>query len=288
MQILIIGAGKVGTALYNALRSQGYGDVKLIVKNSHKPALKTQEPPVYHLNAALVAESEWIFITVPDNAITQVAQELQKFEVFQKHIVHTSGFRTSAELSALKTAGACTGSWHPIQTFNHKFSDPQIWRGISSNYEGCPENLAFLRELCEKLGCRLEGITVDQKKALHLAATISANFTTGLLAWAESVLSRTGIAHDRAVDFLYPLLVQTVKNFLQKPPAETLTGPAQRGDTDTLRGHLELLPVKEQALYTRMTEWIIENMPTGQPQKVLEFLKTNPFPDQDSNAKNQR
>jgi predicted short-subunit dehydrogenase-like oxidoreductase (DUF2520 family) len=48
---------------------------------------------------------------------------------------------------------------------------------------------------------------------------------------------------DKDIDFemLFPLINETVQKAMQLPPKEAQTGPAKRGDTQTMHKHLALL-----------------------------------------------
>ncbi len=268
--ILIIGAGRLGSSLYRALQSIGYQKVTLAGREERK----AETAPVYRFEPALAEKSDWLFLAVPDDQIKPLAEQLAGLDLTGRHVVHTSGFRSSADLEPAREAGAYIGSWHPVQTFSRRFLEPSVWRGITCSYEGDPQNVDFLREMCNRLDCRLQTVIAAQKQALHLAATIAANFTTALLSWAEQILTDRQIDRRQAAEFLLPMVNRVAENFRLKPGAEILTGPAKRGDLETLRGHLNLLPPEERELYRTLTDWIAHNLPTDKPQELRRFLKS--------------
>ena len=64
---------------------------------------------------AVVDRCRIVFLTVPDDVITQVASSLDW--PADRGVVHCSGAGTTELLSPAATAGALCGSFHPLQTF---------------------------------------------------------------------------------------------------------------------------------------------------------------------------
>ncbi len=282
MNILIIGAGKVGTALAGALnRVDGYQvDV---YENAAKKINPPGDFPSIHYDAfqaPLIQQADLFVIAVPDDAIPQAVHTLQNFDLQNKHVLHTSGFRTSAELSKLQAKGAHCASWHPLQTFHNRFLPADVWRGIVCTFEGAAETRSVMADICGKLDCRQMEVSAGQKKALHLAATISANYSAALLAMAEQILEQSGLTHEKISTLLSPLMERVIENFRRAPAKKILSGPAQRGDIHTLTGHLNLLQnmagEAEQHLYLSFVRWITNNFDTNNTQKLRQFLAENP------------
>lgn len=283
MNILIIGAGKVGTALAGALQNQNTLHLKLYdiaAQTEHWPA---DFPPFYGgvLKKQLIDEAQLIMISVSDDAIPAVTEKLLNFNLRQKHVLHTSGFHTSGLLKELQERGALTASWHPLQTFHKRYLPADIWRGVVCTYEGAPETRELTEGLCRQIGCRQIEVSPAQKQALHLAATLAANHSVALLAMAEQLLKKTGLQHDQISELLSPLMQRMLDNFRQVPAKEILSGPARRGDVNTLSGHLTLLKElagkEESELYLAFVHWIAGNFKIDNPQQIEHFLSENPL-----------
>jgi len=278
MTVLIIGAGKVGTALAGALNTTEEFRAELYDAAAEINDLPAAFPAIRtgRLEAPQIKRAQLIVISVPDDVIPQVVEVLQNFDLRDKHVLHTSGFRTSADLGKLQAKGAYTASWHPLQTFHKRFLAADIWHNIVCTFEGALETRKLTERICRQLGCRQTGVSAVQKQALHLAAAISANHSVALLAMAEQLLQQTGLQHEQISALLLPLMQRMMENFRSTPAQDILSGPARRGDVQTLQGHLNLLHElagkAEQQLYVSFVRWIADNLNCDNPQQLKQWL----------------
>jgi predicted short-subunit dehydrogenase-like oxidoreductase (DUF2520 family) len=88
----------------------------------------------------------------------------------------------------------------------------------------------------------------------HLAAVFANNFTNHLYTVANDILQTHGLSFD----LLKPLIAQTAQNIQHQLPAEMQTGPAVRGDMETIDMHLQLL--REHVQYRQLYELISANI----------------------------
>ena len=90
---------------------------------------------------------------------------------------------------------------------------------------------------------------------MHVAAVFTTNFVNYLLGLAFPI-----VQHDHPL--LIPSTIEAVRNAFLHTPTSTLTGPARRGDMETIRKHLEVLEkmgLKEQEeIYRLFTDRILE------------------------------
>jgi predicted short-subunit dehydrogenase-like oxidoreductase (DUF2520 family) len=91
-------------------------------------------------------------------------------------------------------------------------------------------------------------ISSEERRLLHLAAVFSSNFTNHLLLHASHIMERL----DLPFSLLNPLMKETLRKAFEIGPGRAQTGPAIRGDRETMQAHLELLKGDEQA--TRLYE----------------------------------
>jgi predicted short-subunit dehydrogenase-like oxidoreductase (DUF2520 family) len=75
----------------------------------------------------------------------------------------------------------------------------------------------------------------------HLAAVLVANYSVTLVAAARNLMAEAGLDADRAQTGLLALLQGTINNLRHTKPRAALTGPAARGDTQTIQRHLDAL-----------------------------------------------
>ncbi|MDE5633111.1 MAG: DUF2520 domain-containing protein, partial [Muribaculaceae bacterium] len=97
--------------------------------------------------------------------------------------------------------------------------------------------------------------TSRRRRALHLAAVFACNFANQMWAEADFRLRKEGLD----ITCLLPLLEATLGKLGSLSPAEAMTGPAQRGDMNVLRRHIEELPGEEmKELYRIVSQRILD------------------------------
>ena len=260
--ILIIGCGRLGSSLYRLLKTRQEYRVGVYdsagFRKQDKIHLAAKD---FHseLTPDIIRRAEFIIISVPDDHISDAAGSLLQFNLNEKFICHTSGLHSSATIQFLEEKGAYTGSLHPVQTFSSRFSDPDIWKDIWCTFEGSNQVASFLEIICTKAGARFLRVSAVQKKALHIAAVFAANYSAALYAASEKILT----ANHLDKQFILPLIQQMQENFVRKPAYETLSGPLQRGDSETITTHLEFLSenrfIAEEKIYRDLAEYILSD-----------------------------
>ena len=256
--ILIIGCGKLGSSLYRALTAGNTYQVRITDQNPEAAALPAaREGFVSSLSSEIVQSADIIFIAVPDGAIEQVVAELSRYALQQAIVVHTSGSRPPSVLQPLQSAGAFTGSLHPLQTFPRPFQPPQSWQSIFCTFAGATQAEQELHGLCQTLQARLVPVTSRQKQTLHCAAVFAANYSVALFAAAESLLT----SEHLDTKLLQPLIRQVQRNFANRSAFDILSGPLQRGDLQTIEEHLRLLAEPafqaEHDLYVALARYLL-------------------------------
>src|SRR5271165_3426280 len=123
LTVSIVGAGNLGTALALTLPSAGC-EVKFIATRAKNKSGARTKALARKLKARLVElgkeplETDLVWIAVPDDSITQVANRLADAQEWKGRIVvHSSGALTSEELAPLHEKGARVSSVHPMMTF---------------------------------------------------------------------------------------------------------------------------------------------------------------------------
>ncbi len=153
------------------------------------------------------------------------------------------------------------------------FCPPDNWTGIWCTFEGTSLAKVEAHKICDALEAKLLPVNYEQKEAVHLAAVFASNYTVALLGAAEKILHSQGL--DRKI--MIPLINRVQENFASKPSKNILSGPLQRGDTDTVSSHLELLSKSsfdaEKNLYRALAEYILTN-PDFNINNIENLLKT--------------
>ena len=115
-----------------------------------------------------------------------------------------------------------------------------------------------LYNLATTLHCQAQITNCESRKAMHLAAVFSSNFTNYMYYCAE-VLSNK---HNVNFNMLQPLIAETANRILHHLPSTVQTGPAVRGDIATQDAHLTMLNNNEvfKAIYIKLSEAILEHL----------------------------
>lgn len=252
--ITVIGTGSVGSALIDIFEKNGYTLCSLWNRSRGEiwdEAAQKYNPSRSDFPSQLGEFGDWIFITTPDGIIGPTAKKLSEITGSwdQKSVIHCSGNMTSAECESLAQKGARTASMHPLQTFQ-KGDGAERFKNIYISLEGEEGLVEELRLVIETMGAKPVRVTPGQKQKLHVAAVFASNYLVALMATAEEILEEEGI--DEGLRLLEPLIRQTLANILDHGTGQSLTGPVARGDTATVRQHLESLKTdtEKTELYT--------------------------------------
>ena len=204
MDVTIVGAGRLGTALANALRSKGV---------EVTGPLRRGDP----------VRGEIVLLAVPDREIINAAKLVPPGAV----IGHTAGAMTLDVF-----AGRESFSMHPLMTAGTGKAD---FTGASAAIAG---SSARARRIARDIATILEmhpiEVPDDERAAYHAAASMAANFLVTLETMAERVGHRSGLQRHHLV----PLARAALENWASLGSA-ALTGPIARGDDETVRRQRE-------------------------------------------------
>lgn len=111
-----------------------------------------------------------------------------------------------------------------------------VWSKIPFCIDARSEaDVVLLMKVAKIIGNLAYRVNDDQRSVLHVAAVFANNFANHCFAIAEKIMEEKGLPFE----LLHPLMEETLAKALQDSPARMQTGPAMRGDTDTIRRHLE-------------------------------------------------
>ena len=202
-RVTIVGAGRLGRALADALRATGMPVTGPLGRG------------------AALADADAVLLCVPDVEIAAAAALVGPGIA----VGHCSG---ATGLDVL--AGRDAFSLHPLMTVTAETTG-EAFAGAGAAVAGTsPAMLELARGLASRLGMRPIEIAPGDRTAYHAAASIASNFLVTLEAAAERLAATVGM--ERAD--LVPLVRATVDNWARLGPERALTGPVARGDEDTV------------------------------------------------------
>jgi predicted short-subunit dehydrogenase-like oxidoreductase (DUF2520 family) len=253
INISIVGAGRLGTALALSLAGRGYRVEAVVARRlSHARRVArlinedTQALSVTRLDSLPV--SDLILITTPDDVIEPASACLASSIMNsgrrgQRRAValHCSGALSSDILSRLRDAYFSVGSMHPLVSISDPLQGAERLRGAYYCVEGDPAAVRLARSLVRDLEGQSFSINRKDKALYHAAAVMASGHMVTLFDIALEMLSRCGLTEKRAQAVLLPLVESTLKNLTARDPAHALTGTFARADTATMRRHLDAL-----------------------------------------------
>ena len=209
MKIAIIGKGNLGTHLYDALKS--VASVQWYARDYPTS-----------MNADLV------IVSVSDKETLEVCERIDAALV-----VHTAGIVPQVDRPN-------AGVLYPLYSFTK--GAVVDWVNIPFLIETAQENnLSILKETVTLLGAKFYSMSSGQRTKIHAAAVIVNNFTNHLYTLAEDYCRD----HNIPFEVLHGIMKQGPIKAIELGAKQAQTGPAIRGDHDTIENHLESIRQKE-------------------------------------------
>lgn len=252
MRIAIIGAGNVATHLAKAFYSQGVQIDCIVSKRKKNARILAKLVDAISLSNMKKykewGENDFVIIAVKDDAIDEVVESgLLK----ESNVLHTSGSYDSKKLQPYcKEYGAI----YPFQTFRKTavvdISEVPIFIEFSDELM-----LEEVKNLASELSEKVFELSSEARRKLHLSGVFINNFVYFILA----KMKKYGAANDIEIKHLMPLLHQTIDNAMNHEE-DLQTGPALRGDKQTISDHLSLLEGDKilKKLYVTLSSMIYE------------------------------
>lgn len=264
LRLGVYGAGRVGTSLARWCADAG-AELRLVA--SRRPALpsvlagvgtpRAVRPEDVDLRRAPI---DVLLLTVSDPALDQCARRLAEplpgieededeqatgFPV----VLHVSGCRDASALAPLAEAGVPVGSVHPLRAFAGfaESPDPRTVYAV----DGAPDALLLARRLVDAWSGRSVELGGDRRAVYHLAASLAAGGVTTVVAMVAELTERADLEPELAEALFAGYLsllrgaVDGVEDAVRRggpgAAATAITGPAARGDGDTLERHRRAL-----------------------------------------------
>ncbi len=265
MTIGFIGAGKMGFTLGKHLKL--YED-KVIIEGekayrvagfysrtakSARQAAEFTDTNYYESIEELVKDCDALIITVPDGQIYSVFCELKALgrNIEGRLIIHTSGALSSQIFSG--TDGIYPYSVHPIYAVSSKTESYKNFRQCFITIEGHEKYIHFLEDIFKCIGHSVKLISERDKVKYHSGAVFVSNLVIALYEMGVELLTQCGFEKAEAETALKPLFINNSNRLFNTTPAEALTGPVERCDTETVRKHLDVLADEYRDIYRQLS-----------------------------------
>ncbi len=252
--VSFVGAGNLAWHLAPALDNAGYA-VREVYSRSKKNALalvnKLYQAEVKDNLDFSDSEATIFILAVSDDALPEVLQEIILPD--NAILVHTSGSQPLLILSTAATLN--TGVFYPLQTFTKQkkvdFSEIPVF--IECMNQDVEKRLLKMAKAISK---KVLAIDSSKRMALHVSAVFASNFTNHMLTISKTIMDISELPYE----WLKPLISETINKSLAIGPEAAQTGPAVRGDMETLDRHMALLQEDEEIaeLYQLISQHIID------------------------------
>lgn len=264
-RVLIVGTGRAAHHLGQALKRGGNQLVGVVGRDTTKAAslANTLGTVAFTLGSTL-PESDLVLLAVSDDALAEVAARLPRTEAI---VAHVSGAKPLDVLLPHARRGVL---W-PVQSLAAGATVDLSQSPLVVDANNEDTKLALLA-LARGISQRVLELAHADRLVLHAAAVFASNFPIFLLGEAQRLLRE----HDLPGELLLPLWSNSAQRAASIGPEQALTGPARRGDLDTLQQHLALLTADPdlRRAYALLSRSILKAH--GHPTDGLEDLQGDP------------
>lgn len=245
MKVTVLGNGNMATQLAHAFFQQGIKIHQVYVRTLQKGQEITQHTggQVITRISDLDLNADLYLICVSDDVIVELVDKIPPH--ITGTIVHTAGSVSMDVLTKFQQYGV----FYPLQTLQKSrlisFQDIPVL--IEGNNE---KSIAFLQESAEKISKKVQYVNSEKRMMIHLAAVFASNFTNFMYMISEDLLQKQNLSFE----LLHPLILETAQKAIRQSPKNSQTGPAKRGDQETIQKHLDLL--KEQKTHQDLYRYL--------------------------------
>ena len=224
-RIRLIGKGRAAMSLARALDRAGWQIMGLLGRTDDF--------------ASAGAGTDLLVLAVPDSAIATVAEMVEPGDAV---VAHMSG---SLGLDVL-SPHARRGGVHPLVALPN--AEVGASRLVGAWFGVCGDPM--MARVVSDLGGQSFEVSDEQRAAYHAAAAVASNHLVALMGQVERIAEGVGVPPQAYVQ----LAAGALDNVAALGPADALTGPAARGDWETLVRHLQAIDPSERPAYLALAD----------------------------------
>lgn len=263
-RIAIIGAGKIAFSLTDSLIKSGFYITSIVSKNilsAKKLGSKYSIKIFSDRLQDIPLETNIFLISVPDEQIKIIDMKLSKlnFNFHESLFVHLSGSLISSVMNHIRGKNGTTASFHIMQTFPSKTCIPIAgsFAAVETDFKKSEKTL-FL--IAKSLGLIPFSVQKENKIFYHLAGVYASNFFVGNIFISKELFKRSGIKRIKFEDLILPIINSTSKNIKNNGAMQSLSGPIERGDFDTIKDHISALHNNKLKSNGLLLNYIIQSL----------------------------
>lgn len=246
--VAIIGSGNVAYTYSKVLKNNGICLKYILIRNQDKiQEIENKFGVETITDYRLLYACDLIIIAVKDDAIKEVASKLHNYKGV---LIHTSGTKSSDVLQTVDNYGII----YPLQTLSkdHDIDFKSVPVLVNASSSPIQDKLRKFAQLMSDIVIECND---EDRRYIHMSAVYVSNFVNVMLQIGAKLLKEKSLD----VSILEPLVRETVDKAFVMGAEKALTGPAVRGDMETVNKHLELLDANkdEKEIYELLTNYII-------------------------------
>jgi predicted short-subunit dehydrogenase-like oxidoreductase (DUF2520 family) len=175
-------------------------------------------------------EADFYLLCVPDHAVLEVSG---LFAGYEGVWLHCAG---ALPLEILSESHQRFGVLYPLQTFSR---DRELsLQDVPFLIEGSSDKvIRTIGDLAGSVSSSVHRMDTSSRLSIHLAAVFASNFANHMVHVAQQILQARGIDPE----LMLPLLKETFDKLSMLKAADAQTGPARRGDVETMQRHIRML-----------------------------------------------
>lgn len=245
MRVAVVGSGRVAEAFALALSDSELEFVGICARNEQRARHIAAITDCDSYQPPDLPDADLYIIAVSDSAVAQISEQLDFGDAV---VAHTAG---SAAIDALSEKIAHRAVIYPLQTFSHgrmvDFWQVPLFVEAADDYA-----TEIVHDVAHKLSGKVVELDSQNRAKVHLAAVFACNFVNAMYVEAENVIERAGLDFS----LLAPLILETAQKAVDASPQKVQTGPAVRGDRETMSRHTAMLDNDLKDLYIKISDTI--------------------------------
>lgn len=248
MKIALIGSGHIATFLGIELAKHEH-IVQVISPNQMHAAKLAEQLNCAYSNklADLTHEADVYILAVKDDVLIELAQQINRPNAL---VIHTAGAVDLQVLSPMSTQLGSIWCFYSIQK-EHLPTRKDIPLILQANDA---EGLKTIQYLANHVSTQTYVLNDEQKKWAHLAAVFANNFSNHLIDISQQMMNK----HQMPFELIKPIIENTIEKLSYAKASDLQSGPAIRGDQQTIQKQLTMLQEKPlwQMIYQAISESI--------------------------------